>query len=884
MRSRQGSRFAPGVRATLALLALLPLAGLGWFSVRALQTAAERVDTAAEIEVRAPQVTRLAALDSSLSTETYWASAIAAATVIGVTPDFIVDIIGIDMVQEFESAKERVDGQLDELSLQILVAPLADARALAESPVATSSAIDGAYRVVKDELEIPIQAQLNALTALAANVPNSLEMTRTADALAESIELREQASGVAFGYFAARYPSAAAEENPAANLLQWTTLYDAAGRRLDLVLEAGSSLSTQWTAVQTDPRVVDLLERSRSSTGALATGGDGQTGIDLASIDIDAESSAFIDSLAAVDLHLEFIDAVGFELAMIAAGVERDAEDSQRSTILTTAIVVGVSLLAIAVASWWIIGPLRRLSETVAAMREGELGGHATVSGPHEVRAAARALNEAADHLKLAEEQAAVLAEADLDHPVLSQTPPGKLGASLQHAVQQLATSLAEREEFRERLEYEATHDGLTDLTNRSAAIAGLARSVARVRRSEDDLAVLFIDVDEFKQVNDRFGHNAGDVVLRTIAERIQDAVREGDLVGRIGGDEFLVIAEPVADAHEAMIVASRVLECVSQPITIDDNEIHAGVSIGVSVAGNNDLSPDELLRDADLAVYRAKDLGRSRVEVCDVGLRDELAERMDIETALRGAISNDELVMHYQPVVDASDDSLVSLEALVRWDRPGVGLVLPDSFVPVAERSRLIVALDVWVLRTVVAQMAEWTHHPVLGDVTVAVNASARHLATPTLAADVLEALDTEGVEPHRLTLEITESALLHDLEGARAQLDVLRGRGVRVALDDFGTGYTSLAHLRQLPVDVLKIDQSFVKNLDRSEERTLVGMIVDTGHLLGASVTAEGVETLEQASDLAEIGSDHLQGYRYSTPLNAEALEASIEDTARP
>ena len=867
---------------TLALLALLPFAGLGWFSVQALAQAADRVDAAAEIETIAPEVISLAALDSQLSTENYWSTAIASTQALGLPNELIADLIGIDMVRELEDAKLVVDQSFGDPALREARQLLDGARALAAADDATTTAIGEAYENVADALAQPVRSRIETLTKLSSDVPDSYELSLSTQALATALDVRSLSSGVAFGYFAARYPGAAAEADPERNLIEWTALYDDRAAELDLLLAPGSAAGDVWANVKANPDVIELLERAHGFNSAVVEPTDGAaflSAIDLASVDVDAEAAAFNGSLAAVAVHLGVVDAVAQDLSETAAGLGADATDFQRMAMVAVVVIFGLSLLAVGLASWWIVRPLRRMADVVTAMREGHLGRHVTVAGPAELRSAARALNEAADNLKLAEVQAAALAEADLDHEALERTTPGRLGASLQSAVRRLATSLSEQTALSRQLRHEATHDGLTGLMNRSAAMTALKRSLARTRRAPDrDLAVMFIDVDEFKQINDRFGHNVGDVVLRTIAERMKVAIRDGDLACRLGGDEFLVIAEPVAEPHDAIVVANRLLEAVAQPITVDEHHIHPAVSIGVALAGEGDLSADELLRDADLAVYRAKHEGRSRVEFCDVELRNEMAARVDVEEALRRAIEHDELVVHYQPVVDAADDRLVSLEALVRWERPGVGLVPPDDFVPVAERSQLIVALDDWVLREVVRQLAAWSDHEILRDVPTSINVSARHLAGGNLDQHVLGLLDAAGVAPTRLTIELTESALLDDLDAARGQLEALRSFGVKVALDDFGTGYTSFAHLRGLPVDTIKVDKSFVHNLDSVEDRSLVELIVKTGHVLGVSVTAEGVETLEQAADLSDMGSDHLQGFRYSSPLGPDELAEAL------
>ena len=516
--------------------------------------------------------------------------------------------------------------------------------------------------------------------------------------------------------------------------------------------------------------------------------------------------------------------------------------------------------------------PVRRLAGAARQIRDGDTKPEMVPDrGPTEVREAAQAINEAAAHLALAERQALALSEGDLDHESLRERASGKLGSSLQTAVSTLAASLQEREDFRLRMTHEATHDGLTQLPNRNASIAQLQRGLARTERGGHLLAVLFIDLDNFKDVNDLHGHHAGDMVLRTVAQRLAGAVRDGDHVGRLGGDEFLVIAEPVMNYDEALSIARRVQVDVTAPIQIDTVTVSISVSIGIALS---DLCPGDssaLLRDADLAVYRAKNFGRGRIERCDEALRAEMAERADLEQALRVAVADNEFVLHYQPIVEPRTETTVGYEALIRWNRPGHGLISPVGFIPFAERSDLIIAIDKWVIRNVSRQIEAWEQEGRFTAIPVSINVSGRHLASPDFVANIVGPLDEHNVDPTRIIIEVTESSLLDDLTTAAIKLQNLRHRGVRTAIDDFGTGYTSLADLKSLPIDILKIDRSFTND---DSAASLVQLIINTGHLLGATVTAEGIETRSQATSIGDMGTDELQGFLYGYPQPASEL----------
>ena len=587
----------------------------------------------------------------------------------------------------------------------------------------------------------------------------------------------------------------------------------------------------------------------------------------------------FRSATVAVEEHVGLVHAAAADVDKTTLALNRAVDRSSLLAIGRIAILVGTSILFALGLGSAIGKPLRRLAQGAQNLRDGAEAGPLSPSGPTEIREAMLAINEAGAHIELAERQAQALADGELDHGALTESAPGALGQSLQEAVQTLTGSLNERESFRRRLAHEATHDSLTQVANRKASLTHLEESLARTGRSGATLAVLFIDLDGFKEVNDQHGHPAGDAVLWALGKRISQAVRAGDHVGRLGGDEFLIIAEPVEGAGEALALAKRVADEASKPMAVGETTVVVTLSIGVAVSEPlTGLTATELLHDADLAVYRAKELGRARIELCNEELRQELANRADIEEALRHATTNDELSMHYQPILDAHTAELVSLEALLRWDRPGIGRIPPDLFIPIAERSDLITEIDKWVVRHVVQQLDQWTTNTHLKDVTIAINISSRHLASDNFVTDILDPVLHGEIDPTRIVLEVTESALLHDLDSAAHKLQTLREQGLRIAIDDFGTGYTSLGHLRSLPLDILKIDRTFIND---ESAISLVKLIIDIGHLLGATITAEGIETAEQAAHLTQLGSDTLQGYLFARPMPAADVEHELTRT---
>jgi diguanylate cyclase (GGDEF)-like protein len=457
----------------------------------------------------------------------------------------------------------------------------------------------------------------------------------------------------------------------------------------------------------------------------------------------------------------------------------------------------------------------------------------------------------------------------------MSMSAPGRLGELLGRSVDALATSISERDGLQARLAYDATHDALTGLANRRAALEGLDNLLRTGRR----VGALFIDLDDFKAVNDDRGHAVGDTLLRTVAERLRRGARDDTVVARIGGDEFLVVL-PVADEREAVEIAHRLAIVLDEPVVIDGIAHRSPASIGVAVSMPDD-DADRLLGSADAALYEQKAGEGGGVTLLDTTLRSELEQRHVIEADLRTAIATGGLELHYQPIVRIADRSLQGVEALVRWRRKDGTLVPPDHFINVAERSGLIVDLDRWVLHRALTQAARWraARFP---DLQVSVNVSARTLLSADIVSDVAAALIDVEVPGSALVLEVTETALLHDLDTAAARIQALKELGVQASIDDFGTGFTSVSQLRRLPIGEVKVDRSFVQSLDDPRDRVLVDLVVQMGTVLGIPVVGEGVETEEQFEALRLLGCRLAQGYLLGRPAPAEEFEAAITASA--
>jgi diguanylate cyclase (GGDEF)-like protein len=387
-------------------------------------------------------------------------------------------------------------------------------------------------------------------------------------------------------------------------------------------------------------------------------------------------------------------------------------------------------------------------------------------------------------------------------------------------------------------------------------------------------VAILFVDLDNFKLVNDTLGHEAGDTLLRAVAERLRGAVRAEDTLARFGGDEFVVLLEEPADSVEALAVADRLADALRAPVAVEDRAMQVEASIGVALSGPGHQRPADLLRAADLALYRAKADGKARSALFEPALATAAVRRLEIENHLRQAVEREEFCLYYQPIVELASGELAGWEALVRWQHPELGLVPPGEFIPLAEETGLIVPIGLWVLQEACRQARAWQERLANPRLTMSVNLSGRQFQQPALVQDVREALATADLDPRTLKLEITESVVMHDVAGASKTLAALAGLGVPIAIDDFGTGYSSLAYLKRFPIHTLKIDRSFVTGIVQDpQDAAIVRSVIALAKTLNLTVTAEGIETPGQQARLEQLGCDLGQGYLFGRPLPPSA-----------
>ncbi len=450
------------------------------------------------------------------------------------------------------------------------------------------------------------------------------------------------------------------------------------------------------------------------------------------------------------------------------------------------------------------------------------------------------------------------------DQLVKSELHPALLSRAVKYAI--------ERKRSEVELAHQALHDPLTGLPNRALFLDRLGVALDRSRRTQSPVAVLFLDVDRFKQVNDSLGHAAGDTLLIGLADRLQEMLRPMDTVARFGGDEFTFLFEELESEREAVLIAERISHTTSLPIKLDDGETSVTVSIGIAMVTDPGVAPDHVIRDADAAMYRAKEQGGSRFELYDDSSRQRAMERIELEVALRHALEHSELRVHYQPRVSLNGDTvLVGFEALVRWEHPERGLISPSEFMDVAEDSGLILPIGEYVIEQALRHVGRWRQSR--PGMTISVNLSSRQLVDPGLVSRLAAAIHASGIDPSVLCLEITEDTVEHNPEVVARMLEALKGIGVTLAIDDFGMGYSSLNSLKQLPVDMIKIHESFVNHLaSEPGDAAIVGAVVELGHALGLNVVAEGVETDAQLAQLRDLGCDGAQGFLFSQPVPEE------------
>jgi diguanylate cyclase (GGDEF)-like protein len=523
--------------------------------------------------------------------------------------------------------------------------------------------------------------------------------------------------------------------------------------------------------------------------------------------------------------------------------------------------------------------PLRDLKSSVERIAAQDYEARVAVTSHDEIGLLGSAFNKMAEDLSVSHAEL-VEQKHDLEKRVAARTQDLNQSNTL------LQQEVREHRLAAERAEYLTFYDSLTTLPNRSLFSKLLNQAISLARRDAKQLAVLFVDLDRFKNINDTLGHEAGDLLLQEVGKRLQTCLRESDTVARLGGDEFVVLLPVLRDAADAEVVAHKILAATSKPFAALGQEFRVTASVGISTYPQDGEDEQSLMKNADIAMYQAKEEGKNTFQFYSAQMNTHSFERLALESSLRRALEHEEFELHYQPKIDARGGGIVGIEALLRWQHPELGMVAPAKFIPVAEETGLIVSIGKWVLKTACTQNVAWQKKG-LPHLNMAVNVSGRQFADEDLLRDVTSILKESGMSPTLLELEITESTLMRDVGKAIRTLKAFRDMGVRLAIDDFGTGYSSLSNLRQFPVDTIKIDGSFIRDLsDQAENRGITEAIIAMGRTLSLNVIAECVETKAQADFLRERACDEFQGFYFSKAVTAgkftELLEAQAPAAA--
>jgi diguanylate cyclase (GGDEF)-like protein len=592
--------------------------------------------------------------------------------------------------------------------------------------------------------------------------------------------------------------------------------------------------------------------------------------------------------LRRIDYALDVEAFAAAERAVAVSSIDAWALDARSRNENTLLLLIGIgigTLLFGFVVLRSFASPLIRLRLQAERISRGELNAEPIpVAGPSDVRKVTGAINDMASTLSLVEDHMDALALAELNELPELDALPGHVGSTMRASMERVVALTSRLQTSESRLAEEARIDNLTGLPNRFAVLEYLERLLTGLTATSNQpgrvpaVGVMFLDVDGFKSVNDTHGHAVGDVVLRDIAQRLRGSIRDVDFVARLGGDEFLVVVADMNDPTRLVGFGERMIGEIEQPYTIGDQLFAVSASVGATMVEPGD-EPLSVIERADAAVYQAKRRGRRRVEMFDKELQRSIEHQAELELALRQAIQHGELRMYLQPLADLNTGLPAGAEALVRWERPGVGLVSPNDFIPIAERSGLIFDLERWMLETACRRIAEWRLMGKGEGMRLAVNISGRHLIEGNLIADLDDAIAATGADPNLLEIELTESHLLDDVARASAVLAGVRNRGVKVAIDDFGTGYSSMTYLQKLPVDIVKIDRSFISSATTNDfDSTIVDTVVTLGRTLDLDVVAEGIETVEQLAYVINAGVSLGQGFLLARPVPAHEAEAVI------
>ena len=717
-----------------------------------------------------------------------------------------------------------------------------------------------------------------------------MERVRTLGAGIDSLTWRRLASGRGEGTDAVVSEGLDHYEQLTASLRRLRALGVPRSRTADVERRLGEAYGEGMQALlasRHDPKLGGRIAKGRFAPAirrfdsAIARLAADQDGIARA-----AQQRTWLGSLGSLAIGLLLLCLLGWRMHRIqrrSAVAEQAREAERRGEERLHALVRHSSdVVAVVDSSWrvqWVAESVRSaLGYDPAVVVGARLLEHVHTD---DAAAATRFLEKVAMRSGRAGSLSVRLRAADGDYRAVEVIAHNHIGDPLIDGILLNFRDVSERVALEEQLRHQAFHDDLTGLANRALFEDRLTLALARARRHDGQPAVVFVDLDDFKTVNDSLGHAVGDELLRATAQRLAGCLRAQDTAARLGGDEFAILLEDLSSPEEACEIAERMRHALESPLVLHGRQIVASASLGVECPSTN-ATAEDVLGNADLAMYAAKDAGKGRVVRFEPVMREQLVERVELGSELGLAVERDELFLEYQPLVELDTGRITGVEALIRWQHPTRGRLAPDRFIALAESNGHIVAIGRWVLQTACAQLRRWQDHPPEGaELEMSVNVSTRQLADPEFPRDVAAAVAAAGIDPSRLTLEITEHLLLDDCDLMQQRLQALKEIGVRLAVDDFGTGYSALSYLQTFPVDVLKIDRSFVAGIDRDPERArLVRSIVEMGHNLRLSVVSEGIEEVGEAALMREFRSQYGQGYLFSKPVDAATLDRLLTD----
>jgi diguanylate cyclase (GGDEF)-like protein len=859
------------LRAFIAFLVLVPLASFLIFAAVAARPRYVDWRRAQEIERRVNRITLLLALENAIAEEELPTQVVVSARELNIQPKVVALLMGFDPIEVLKTKQRLTDEMLiaakdDPIASEVKRLTLA-IRKLALSEV-SGVQLSNAYSEIHESMRSVLTAELKTKAVMSLNgnsrLHDELKLLLTSLELSSTIGRQHQRILDAINSKSKNDPEIA--------------------RALALHLDQERELISQMDSL-VKGRKRDLEQfvttSNNSTVVAEIRGYVGGAEADVASS--PARIATAVESGLQRNTAVDVLQAK-FSSDSIATAARMNA-DALRALQVTLAmslvLILLTTLLAVRIARF-LSKPLLNLATSARLVADGDLDvPPVDIRGPYEIAIVAKVVNDLVANLRRVQGQAAALAKGEIDDSILLDPIPGALGLTMKASVDRLSRSIREREQLQEQLSQQATHDVLTGLPNRAAAVMALEQAAARSRRTGQVLAVLFIDLDDFKRANDDHNHAVGDEVLRISGQRILSVVRVGDIVARLGGDEFLVIADAVGSAAATRELADRIVESLAIPMIVDEVSVRVGASVGFALLDDAVENAGDLLRRADLAMYRAKELGRGRVVEFDERLSREFEEKHQLQNAMAVALEENQLSLQFQPILSSATGAMLSVEALLRWDRPGFGSQSPARFIPILESSPLILEIGRWVLIQATKELAALRlADAAFAHVSVAVNLSGRHLLAPSLINDIETALLQSGLPPELLTVEITETALVTDLMTVIESMKAIRGLGVKIAIDDFGTGYTSIGQLSRLPVNILKIDRAFVDQIAIPASQRIVELIIEVGHTLALDVVAEGVEDESQREALARLGCDRLQGYLLGHPLLIGELETFVAE----